>query len=311
MISQTFQFPFEIPLIEWLQQIVTSYPLLMTLFSALTEIGDATFAVIIIGFLYWSYDKECAIHTAFDLIGSLVFNSMIKNVFVRRRPYFDNPTVSCLKPVSDSYDIYDIAGQGFSFPSGHAADTASMTTSLSLFYQHKKILIIGSILVFLVCLSRIVLGVHYPTDVLVGAMLGVLCSLLIDRMLKTIGKTKTYLILILIGSAGFFFCKSNDYYSSYGLLCGFVTGNLFEERYVSFKNTRNMLKMILRVIIGGILFLLIAQRLKSVANITLLEGDGILPHLFRVFRYALASFIVSGLYPYLFRYDILKLNDRM
>ena len=311
ILGQTFQFPFEVTLIEWIQRFLIDRPFLVTLFSLLTELGDATFiAILIIGFLYWTYDKECGIRTAVALICSSVAGCMIKNVVLRRRPYFDHDNINCLKAVDDAYDIYDVNAQGYSFPSGHASSVASLIASLYHYYRDRRFLAYGSVLVFLVCLSRVALGVHYPSDVLTGVVCGILVSVIVCWLLQTMKKPYAYLLILLIGGAGFFFCDSNDYYSSIGLLMGFSLGDLFESRYVRFANTRNVMRMILRAIGGIILFLAISEGMKLPFSVPFLESATLASHLFRTFRYAFTSFIVIGIYPLIFRYNIFKLNDR-
>ncbi|MBR4461987.1 MAG: hypothetical protein IKS51_05360, partial [Erysipelotrichaceae bacterium] len=98
--------------------------------------------------------------------------------------------------------------------------------------------------------------------------------------------------------------------SSYGLLLGFTTGDLFEERYIWFDNTRNAFRILLRLIGGTIVFMIVAEGLKIPFSVIFMESDTFLAHLFRTFRYGLACFVSIGIYPYLFRYDIFKLNDR-
>ena len=310
ILGQTFQFPLEIALIEWLQQILLSHPFLIRLFSMITELGDAAIPAVFIGFLYWGYDKKSGITMAIQVLLSMMANGMIKNLVMRRRPYFDHEGVECLKAVDDKYDIYDIAGQGFSFPSGHATNSGSFLTSLYLQYRNRKILVYGTVIVFLICLSRIALGVHYPSDVLAGLLLGIAGSALAYVAMERFRKEIVYLCILLIGMTGFFFCHSNDFYSSYGLLIGFMLGDLFEERFIRFENTRNVFRMFLRLIGGAVLFLLIAEGLKIPFSIVFMESDSFLAHLFRSFRYGLACFVSIGIYPYVFRYDIFKLNDR-
>jgi undecaprenyl-diphosphatase len=310
MIGRSFAFPFEAALIEWLQRFLSGSPWIIAVLSLITELGDAAFAVVFIGFLYFGYDKKSGSRLAIQSVASMTFNGLIKNIVLRRRPYFDHKEISCLKAVNDRYDIYDIAGQGFSFPSGHATNSGSLLTSLYLLFRNKKILAVGGILVFLVCLSRIVLGVHYPSDVLAGLLLGIAASCLIYRFMERCDKSKVYLMLLLLGLPGLCFCHSHDFFSSYGLLIGFTMGDLFENRFVNFDNTRSFVRILLRLIGAVVVFLAISEGLKLPFSVIFLEGDAFLSHLFRAFRYALACFMAIGIYPYVFRYDIFKLNDR-
>lgn len=62
----------------------------------------------------------------------------------------------------------------FSFPSGHTAAAALMATLVAVHYPALAALAVP--LAVLIGLSRVVLGVHFPTDILAGALLGSFCA---------------------------------------------------------------------------------------------------------------------------------------
>lgn len=64
----------------------------------------------------------------------------------------------------------------FSFPSGHTAAAFVMATLLCVFYP--SVSVVALLLASLVGLARVLLGVHYPTDILAGASLGFSCAML-------------------------------------------------------------------------------------------------------------------------------------
>ena len=72
---------------------------------------------------------------------------------------------------------------GWSFPSGHS--TSSMAASIVMFRQlPRRVGIPALALGILICLSRLYVGVHYPTDVLCGALIGIvagLCAIQLQR----------------------------------------------------------------------------------------------------------------------------------
>lgn len=70
-----------------------------------------------------------------------------------------------------------------SFPSGHACTTAAMATVLTLvFWRRYPGVAVGAwVVTLLVMLSRVYRGVHYPSDVLAGALLGAMCGVLTMR----------------------------------------------------------------------------------------------------------------------------------
>ena len=173
------------------------------------------------------------------------------------------------------------------------------------------LLIISGIIFLLVGISRFALGVHYPSDVLSGFIFGCVFSIMIPYIIDRLGRNRAYLLFILSGAIGFIFCRSNDFFSAYGLLVGFCLGDMFERKHVNFKNTRNIIKTILRLVVGALVFLLIIEGLKIPFSVDFLEADQFSSHLFRTFRYAIGVFVVIGLYPVVFKYNILRLDDKM
>ena len=69
-----------------------------------------------------------------------------------------------------------------SFPSGHSIVGFAIAT---IVYKHnKKLGVFSLILAGLISISRIFVGVHYPIDVLVGALIGVLCGIAVNYLFK-------------------------------------------------------------------------------------------------------------------------------
>lgn len=101
-------------------------------------------------------------------IGLLVTNLIIKNWVARVRPYeFDNPLFQGLECIVAKADDW-------SFPSGHT--TNSLACAWVLFRKApKKWGIPALVMAILIALSRLYVGIHYPTDVLGGAVIGI-CS---------------------------------------------------------------------------------------------------------------------------------------
>ena len=168
--GNTFFFDWEVSLIVWLQAHMGTFG--TTLASFISSFGEELACVAVIGFLYWCYDKRFGRFVGLNVLVGLVANPMIKNIFVRLRPYFVSPEIQCLKPVDKSADIYNIAAQEYSFPSGHSTNAAAVYGSLAKYKKNKVLTVIAVILPLLIGVSRFCLGVHYPTDVLCGWLLG-------------------------------------------------------------------------------------------------------------------------------------------
>ena len=305
-----FQFEWEVKLIIAVQDLIRSLPFMKNVFACFTMLGEAETLVVFIAFIYWSIDKKLGIKAAIYMLGAMSTNCMLKNVFKRIRPYAANENIECFKAPDSKYDINDMPKQGFSFPSGHATSTSRLLTVLYHDERDKKLLQIGSFIVAMICISRFALGVHYPTDVLTGTLLGVFPVIILDKVSKKLEKKYCYMLLLAYSCIGVFFCESNDYYSILGIMIGFMCGDLYDEKYVRFENTNNVLRMIIRTLCGGILFLGLITVLKQPFAKEILEAHSLFAYLYRVFRYAISTFLIIGIYPTLFKYNVFKLKEK-
>ena len=300
LVGNTFFFDWEVSLILWLQAHMGAFG--TSLASFLSAFGEELACVAVIGFLYWCYDKRFGRFVGLNVLVGLVLNPMIKNVFVRRRPYFDTPEIQCLKPVDKSADIYNIAAQEYSFPSGHSTNAVAVYGSVASYKKNRTLAVIGVVLPLLVGVSRFCLGVHYPTDVLCGWLLGLAVIFAVPRLQRKLNNDRLfYILLLLIGLPGFFYCKSADFFSGYGMLLGFVLAVEFEQKRVNFENTRSPLRSVLRVLGGIAVFFGLNTLLKLPFSSEFLNSGTTAAFLVRMLRYTLVIFVDIGVYPLLFK----------
>lgn len=112
-------------------------------------------------------------------IGALITNVCLKNIVARPRPYDACAAIIPLvKKLSD-----------YSFPSGH---TCASFASAFIYFRMlpRKYGITAMILAVLISFSRLYLGVHYPTDVLGGFLVGLAASILAVALVKRYWKVK-------------------------------------------------------------------------------------------------------------------------
>ena len=107
-----------------------------------------------------------AIYIGTSVIEALSITMAMKYTFDRQRPYEKYPDL--IHPVSTEPDP--------SFPSGHTAAAFSLATSLSITYPQWYVIAPSAVWACGVGLSRINQGVHYPSDVMTGAVIGVGCA---------------------------------------------------------------------------------------------------------------------------------------
>lgn len=114
-------------------------------------------------------------------IGHFLNDNVLKVIFQRTRPFDANPA---FREFLSSID-YAIPG-GYSFPSGHTFSSFNCAVILMLY--NKKMGYLTLPLASMIGLSRIYLCVHYPTDVLAGAIIGSLVALSVYCLDKFISK---------------------------------------------------------------------------------------------------------------------------
>ena len=107
-----------------------------------------------------------AIYIGTTVIGAVGVTYALKYGFDRRRPYVKYPGQIHPIEVEDSP----------SFPSGHTAAAFSLAASLSITYPKWYVIAPSALWACGVGFARINQGVHYPTDVLTGAAIGVGCA---------------------------------------------------------------------------------------------------------------------------------------
>lgn len=113
--------------------------------------------------------KSGAVILASMILGQLFGTLIIKNIVMRPRPYTFPQAMVTLK----SLIISPPMGR-WSFPSSHTV--TAFAGASGIFFAHKGWGTAALVLAALVGLSRLYLYVHFPTDVLAGAVLGVLCA---------------------------------------------------------------------------------------------------------------------------------------
>ena len=301
-IGNTFFFQWEVTLMEWLQANLGSAAISMMSFFSL--FGEELPLILIVGFIYWSYDKKLGRRMGLSAIMGLTWSTMIKNLVLRRRPYFDHENIKILRIVEPHGDIYDISTQGYSFPSAHSTNAVTVFGSLATNLRKRWIVILAIILPLLTGISRFVVGAHYPTDVMAGWLLGLTSVTVVNMLQDRVKNTITlYGILLVIALPGFFYCRTEDYFTSMGLMIGFMGGTLLDDRFVHFENTEKLLFRVLRVLGGLVVYLVLNTLLKLPFSKEFLSDGSTAALTIRFARYAIVSVVAFGVYPMVFRFE--------
>ena len=170
---------FDATILLWIQDTLRN-PVCDVIFKFITHLGDNGYFWIGLSLLLCVFKKtrKAGIFALVALLFSVIVNNaLLKNIIGRIRPYEIIAGLECI--IKHAHDA--------SFPSGHTGSSFAAAT-VYLMKLPKKISIPIFIVAILISLSRLYVGIHYPTDVIAGAItgaaLGVLACLLGEFVIK-------------------------------------------------------------------------------------------------------------------------------
>ncbi len=148
----------EIIVNEFLQGLGTWLRLPMTV---ITNLGSEQFFILLLPTLYWCMDMAVGLRVGMVLLLGNTFNTVFKFLFHNPRPYWFSKAVQAYSTETS-----------FGIPSGHSQIAATVWGWLAVEVKKRWFTILSLMLIFLIGLSRLYLGVHFLSDVLLGWTLG-------------------------------------------------------------------------------------------------------------------------------------------
>lgn len=285
----------QLAVMEFFQQMAS--PFLDTLFELATMLGEEMVFIFAIAFLLWCSSKRRGFAIFSSLFTSLVGMNLLKAAVKAPRPFQTFPHIAGKRVATAT---------GYSFPSGHTTGAASFYSSVAVSYRKRWLSITCAILIFIVGLSRMYLGVHWPIDVFAGLALGITVTFVTHGwFLRLYDRTETLVVFSLIvgivSMAGAMLLTIlletgmadpvgfTDLMKLLSLAGGGYLGFAWEQRRIGYTTEGTAGMRILRFAVG-IAVLMIIQGSKAV-----------LPsHLaFSFLRYAATGIWTTGLYPFI------------
>lgn len=246
--------------LEWIQALQQyRTPLLDFFFHGLRFFDRPEFMFVLIPVMWLNYGWKNGLRFFYILFFNTLCNCILKDFFASPRPYEISPNVG----------LFQIEGYGF--PSG-AAQISMLLAGLFVTYSKSSLKWpIAIFYVFFVSLSRVYLGVHFPSDIIGGwiAGLGVFCFVMyampkVEKRFKHVGfyKLLSLHIFVLVSISVIYPTYASMAYI--GCTLGFAVGlwlcRLFK---ISLSNARGGKECLLRAFVGILGVFLIAKMLPG------------------------------------------------
>jgi len=288
-------------------------------------LGSEDFFLIFMPLIYWSVDAALGIRVGFILMAGIGLNALFKLPLLAPRPYWISANVRGLASET-----------GFGIPSGHAENAPALWGMIAAYYRKVWLWVAAVLLVFVIGVSRLYFGVHFPHDVVAGWALGFLTLWAVLRFWRPVEsrvKLMSFwnqiglalgvsLAMILLGALLVFLARDfvvpsewvlnatrdgnaapDPFAASMGgliiaaaTLFGLLAGLAWMARRGRFDASGPLWKRLLRYVLGLVVVMILYLGTKAVFP----SGDTLVPASFRFIRYALIGCWVSGGGPWTF-----------
>ena len=281
---------YEVSIIQHIQSIRSAF--LDGFFLVVTNLGAEMLFIVVAAIFYWCVSKRYGYKMMNVIILGAACMEGLKNIVRRPRPFTHDGIVSVGEETS-----------GYSFPSGHSHAISNLSTQLYLKYRRRELLISGIIVSLIVAFSRLYLGQHFLTDVIVGLALGICFATLFSMLFEVLGNREEYivlgvfpicviieLVLIFTGAAA----TTGPVQDVLGAYAAITLGYFIEKRYIKCEVRAAWYVQLIKIVVG----LGVSLGIKEGFKLFLPQSA---PALYNFFRYFVTAFVAVAGLPALFR----------
>ena len=258
--------------------------LVFLFFQVITTLGSEGFFLIFLSAIYWSYNK---------LLGFWGLVVMPLSIFVTSE--IPKDLIRLPRP-----DVPGVTVPTYTFPSGHTSGAVSVWGYLAIMLKQRWLWIGALVIMFLVGLSRVMLGYHFPGDVLGGIVTGIIFLVIFFsmgvRLVENNWKEKIgfyqLICIALIIPLAMSFIPATFAPRLMGYMAGASLGYLLQKEILNFSTVGDWRQHLGRSLLG-----------MSVIAVIIPGFDLVLPegiHLITYIQHALATFWSTFLAPWCF-----------
>jgi membrane-associated phospholipid phosphatase len=272
---------------------------LVIVFVGFTFLGYEEFYLLVLPLIFWCIDRQIGVRLGFISLFSAWLNSVFKYLFAIPRP--SDPRLNVPYPDTSP-----------SFPSGHAQNAVVNWGYLAYSFRKPIFTIVAVVIILGISLSRMVLGVHFPQDVIGGGLIGLVLLVVFiwaeppasrwlgaqSRVVQATLAVAGPLVLIFLHPA-----DTEGYYPASGsitpmsVIAGFAVGLVMEQTWVRFRVEGEWWRRGLRLLLGLVVVAIFYAGPRFLLPEEMAYG---LEAALRFVRYALVGWSVAFLCPWLF-----------
>lgn len=296
---ETLETGIGLDIILWLQENRTAW--METLSVILDQLGYDLGYVAILGIIFWTINKRHGIRLVFALVTIALITFFFKDLLMRPRPFVASDLVM---PVFET--------SGFGLPSGHTSLAVMIWGYIAWWLRKGWVWALAIVYMILQGVGRMVAGVHFPQDIVMGAILGVVTLALyvpLATRWETIWKNQAFamqlaitfglsaLLVIPVMLAPLGIEQIEAYLTILGLALGAGLGIALEAQYVQFKAHDDAIRRV-GLVLGGIV-LVVAVLLGLSPLFDAISETGAVAYALRLVRYGLAGMVAIVAVPWL------------
>jgi membrane-associated phospholipid phosphatase len=241
----------------FVQQIRTGF--LDSLFITISALGGTLFYMAVLPFIYWCMDRTVSTRLIFLFLMSEWVNSEVKSLFDQPRPYHLNNSVK----------IGDTGGPGL--PSGHAQGSVLFWGYLSIWIRRTWFAILTAAIILIMALSRLYLGMHFPTDIFGGWAIAIMLIVLmvvfqdrISEMISGLAMRDQIILAMTVPLLLAMIAPSKWSVSPMGLMAGFGTACAIESKFINFAEPSGYLQSLIRYISAILILILLDAGMRAI-----------------------------------------------
>lgn len=262
-------------------------------------LGEELGYVAILGLIVWLINKRHGIRMIFALVAVALVTFALKDIFARERPFVVSQLVT---PLFET--------EGFGLPSGHTAFAVMILGYVALWQRKAWVWLVAILYMILQGAGRLVAGVHYPQDIVLGAIVGAVTLAIYYPATERweafwngqalAMKMLIAIVIPLVIAAIVMFLPLDPfqieaYLSIIGIALGAGIGAAIEGATIQFEPPQAIAQKAIVFVIGAVITLLILLGLSPVFDG--IAETGTVAYMLRIVRYSLGAYIALAVIP--------------